>query len=507
MFDYNPAPKRLVSIIPERFHGQISDQLLVCDIQTDSREVSPGALFIALKGIRSDGEKYISNAVENGAVAILVEDQHLATVLKVEVPVIGIENLKDHVSEIAGKFFNFPSNSLNVVGVTGTNGKSTITSLVAQLNALAGTQSGIVGTLGYGLINKELVETGMTTPDIVKSYRIFAELKDAGAKSAAMEVSSHGIHQKRVEDIHFNVAVISNITRDHLDYHGSFEEYAETKKSFLLSSHCDTAVVNVDDKECASIIPRLEKTNKSFVTYGIDNEKAQVKATIEGYSETGISAAVKTPWGNKQIVCPLVGKFNLSNLLAAISACCMSGVNFEKVINGVSRLNAVSGRLQKVVVEDEFKLPNVFIDYAHTPDALEQVMKAVKKHVASKLWVVFGCGGDRDKGKRSEMGRIAADLADRVVVTSDNPRTENPEMIIEDIMQGAKHHTAVEAIAERHLAISVAIGSCDHDDFVLVAGKGHEDYQIIGTQKLPFSDYLVAQDALNRRRQSLKVAK
>lgn len=505
ILDYSPMPKTLVSIIPKSFRGQISEQLLINDVQADSRDVTPGSLFIALCGLEGDGEKHISNAVENGAVAILVEDDHLKSILNVEVPVVGIKNLKQEILNITERFYDAPVESLSVFGVTGTNGKSTITSLIAQLHALLGIKAGVLGTLGYGMIDDEYIDTGMTTPDLVKCQRIFAEIVACKGKMVAMEVSSHGIHQKRIENITFDMAVLSNITHDHLDYHGTFEEYARVKKSFLLSDNSKACIVNADDDECRKIIPDLDRLDKHYVTYGIDAEDSIVKAEVKKYTHSSIEAQILSPWGKADICCPLVGKFNLSNLLAAVASVCASGIKFNKVIRAIPKLKPVDGRLQKVELPSA-NLPRVFIDYAHTPDALEKALTSLRKHTSGNLWVVFGCGGDRDTSKRPIMGKIAAEFADRVVITSDNPRTEDPKRIISDILQGIKADIAHEVIEERDLAISLAIGNCSFNDCVLIAGKGHENYQLIGHKKVPFYDYHSAEVALRQRSESTKVA-
>ncbi len=507
MVEFNPVAKTLASIIPEVCSGTVSEQLLVSDIHTDSREVAPGGLFIALEGLNGNGEKYISNAVENGAVAILVEKEHLSSVINVEVPVIGVSALKKKLPKIAHKFFDHPSDSLSVFGVTGTNGKSTITSLIAQLASLSNTKSGLLGTLGYGLVNEQIVETGMTTPDSVKCHRVLAEFAQKKAKLVAMEVSSHGIDQGRVGAIRFDAAVISNITRDHLDYHGSFESYANTKKSFLLSNACDAAVVNRDDPQCADLIDSLKKLKKRMVTFGLNNPSADMSATIKTYRSDSMDVVIHSSWGDIETELPLVGEFNLSNLLAALSALCISGYSFKSFASLIPAVKPIAGRLQKVCVDSSVALPRVFVDFAHTPDALSQVILALKKHVAGRLWVVFGCGGDRDKGKRPEMGKIASELADIVIVTSDNPRSEDPRSIIDDVKAGIENGVATEVVEDRKVAIFLAVGSCKADDTVLIAGKGHEDYQLIGDKKFPFQDYVVASEALQDRSNSQGVAR
>lgn len=507
MLDLNLPAKTLASLIPKEFHGSFSDQLLVSDIQIDSRKVTPGALFIALQGIREDGKKYVSHAIENGAVAILVEDSQFASVRRGEVPIIGIPNLKARVADISEKYFDKPSEQLKVIGVTGTNGKSTIVSLIAQLGSLAGRNTATIGTLGYGLSKGAYTDTGMTTPDVVQCHRILAELLEQKAEIVAMEVSSHGIDQARVENVCFDVGIISNITRDHLDYHSSFDEYARVKRSFLLSEKCQSAVVNADDKECYCLIDDLKRRQKQILSYGLENSKADLRATINHYTSHGMEARIQSPWGIADVSIPLVGAFNLSNLLAAVAANCIVGLSFDEFISHVAKLKPVDGRLQRVLVTGEEQAPEVFIDYAHTPDALKQALLALRRHTSGKLWLVFGCGGDRDRGKRSQMGKIAQKFADRIIVTSDNPRTESPSAIIQDIIGGIEHGVSFDTVVERDIAILVAIGSSDISDCVLIAGKGHEDYQLIGNKKILFSDYLIAQRALQHRCDSSRLAR
>ncbi|MFL0810582.1 MAG: UDP-N-acetylmuramoyl-L-alanyl-D-glutamate--2,6-diaminopimelate ligase [Agarilytica sp.] len=503
MQEFNPAPKLLKSLLPAAVQGDFSEQLLINDIQIDSRNVTPGSLFVALKGQRDNGERYISSAVENGAVAVLVEDALLSSVFNLEIPIVGINDLKHRLGKVAADFFDRPSSSLSLVGITGTNGKSSIASYCAQLTQQLGQTSGIVGTLGYGLVNSRYESTGMTTPDVVSCQRILAELKSAGAKNVAMEVSSHGIDQNRVDEILFDVAVISNITRDHMDYHASFDDYAATKLSFLESTACKTAVINANDEHCAKAIAGIKKA-KECVSYAVKNGSAQVKADVRGvvnkFSDSGMNATIESPWGKAHVYVPLVGAFNLDNLLAAISASCLQGNDFDSVIGNVENLRALEGRMEKVRIQNGSSSPSVFVDYAHTPDALENALCALKEHTDGNLLLVFGCGGDRDTGKREEMGRIAEKYADEVIVTSDNPRSEDPNKIIADIEKGLIENTKCHKISDRAEAIAMAVNGASSSDVVLIAGKGHEDYQIVGDKKIYFSDYMVAKNMLENRR-------
>lgn len=513
---YSPQPLPLVSLLPKNHNAKISDQLLVSDVQIDSRYVSPGALFIALKGKADDGAKYIADAVEHGAAAVLVDESRLASVFNLEIPVIGITDLYNELPKIAQRFFGKQKQDMHLVGVTGTNGKSSIVSFVAQLNRAAGSPAATVGTLGYGLLGKPLCHTGMTTPDVVSCHRILAELYDEHATTVAMEVSSHGIHQKRIAGLAFDVCVLSNITRDHLDYHGSFRAYANVKKSLLLDEQCKAAVINYDDEECRELAQRLKAKGKACVTYSVlfcEENAADVYAKVSSFDPEGMRVRIFSPWTDDagvEVFIPLVGLFNLGNLLSAFAASALMKLDVSRLLAGMEKVYAVDGRMQCVDLPVDTavtKAPRVYIDYAHTPDALEQVLLALRSHTREKLWVVFGCGGDRDRGKRTLMGAVAHTLADRVVLTSDNPRSEDPASILAEVRSGIQNDALVDVFVERQAAIAFAIDSAGEDDVVLVAGKGHEDYQIIGNEKRPFSDYLVAKDCLAHRIGAWQVAK
>lgn len=505
MNDYSPKPQTLAKLLPDAPALGALAQLLVSDVQTDSRLIAPGALFVAVKNHAGNGEDYIAHAVANGAVAIVVDAASINAVLKLEIPIIGITNLETEAADIIARFFSYPANKVDLIGVTGTNGKSTITSLVAQLATRLDQRGAVIGTVGYGFPGgAPLAQTGMTTPDFVSTQRIISELVERGAQMIALEVSSHGIHQKRVDTLRFKVAVLSNITHDHLDYHGSFEEYARVKASWILSDGALATVINADDAECLRIAAQAKAKNKTCVLYGIANKQADVCAEIISFEEDGIVAKVQSPWGSAQLRAPIIGEFNLSNLLAAITALCVSGFSFHDVLARVGKIVPVAGRMQKVKIpQSKIELPNVYVDFAHSPDALEKVLLAIKKHTRGKLWVVFGCGGDRDKSKRPVMGEIAARLADYVIVTSDNPRSENPEAIMQNIRQGIDTPN-VDMVVNRETAIALAIHQCSVDDLVLIAGKGHENYQIIGEKRFPFSDYLIAKKSLIQRQMRLE---
>lgn len=506
--EYAPSPKTLNDILPEDAQGTFSRQLLINDIQIDSRLVSPGSLFIALKGSKQNGEVFIASAIENGAVAIVVDAESDADRRGIEVPIIKISRLRENIASIIVKFFESNAKKVAVYGITGTNGKSTISSMIAQLETLSGKRGAVIGTLGFGVVGAALVDTGLTTPDVVSCHRLLADLRGQGATSIAMEVSSHAIDQGRVDGVPFCVAIISNVTHDHLDYHGTFENYVNVKQQFLTDSAADVVVINLDDANTRSMISKVVSVGKRVYTYSTEDASADVFAQIKEFKSDSISIGLQSPWGNTELTIPMVGKFNVSNVLAALTSFAVMNEDFDSLTTWVQELKPVSGRLQKVELLDASQqLPKVFVDYAHTPDALSSVLRAMAEHKHDHLWVVFGCGGDRDVHKRPLMAAEAVALADRVIVTSDNPRTENPSKIIEDILKGVDATKPVEAIEKRDAAIHLAISNAGVNDTVLIAGKGHEDYQLIGETKFPFSDYLVAKEALERRAMSMKVAR
>jgi UDP-N-acetylmuramoyl-L-alanyl-D-glutamate--2,6-diaminopimelate ligase len=491
-------------------------------ISLDSRQVQPGDLFIAIKGTEVDGTAYIPQAIDLGAVAVLVEkDQQVARLVDglidsagASVPVIAVDNLREYVSDIAAVFYGQPSAKINLTGITGTNGKTTCSRLLAELMEMLSTSgskpgsAGFVGTLGYGMVRdtgyqalhdaadrvadqpSAITETGLTTPDAVAMQRILAELASKGATDIAVEVSSHSLVQRRVAGVQFDTAVFTNLSRDHLDYHGDINAYAAAKSRLFAMQGLRNGVINIDDSVGRMILANLSPDIRSF-SYSLENTEADIHCSTIGLSPEGLRASVVTPWGQGEISSPILGKFNLANLLAVIGAAGANGFDLADILAAIPNLRAVPGRMELVGVSTE---PAVVVDYAHTPDALEKALQALRVHCQGNLWAVFGCGGDRDIGKRAEMGEIAERCADKVVVTSDNPRTESPDIIIEHILQGTSREVIVES--DRRAAIRLAIGSADKNDVVLIAGKGHEDYQILGAQRLPFSDQAEARLAL-----------
>lgn len=489
----------LTRLIPElRLPGEMAREQ-VSGIALDSRQVLRGSVFLALKGGRTDGKNFIPDAIERGATAVFVEgnEGEQSHILQIEhgVPVIAVQELSQRVSEMAGIFFGHPSTQMKVIGVTGTNGKSTCVSLIAQLAEQLSVKSATVGTLGVG-VEGSLHNLGMTTPDAVTCQRVLAALHRQGVKLAAMEISSHGLDQHRVSAVQFSAGVFTNLSHDHLDYHKDLQHYAAAKRKLFECFGLQNAVINLDDPFAAQMV-EAAKQHAEVLTYSLLHFVADVFAEDMQYSAEGVRFYLRSPWGEATVASPLLGEFNVYNLIAAFAALASQGFDFDRLVSAVPLLNPIPGRMQKVVGDDLM----VVVDYAHTPDALAQAIAATRVHTSGDLWVVFGCGGDRDRAKRSVMARTAESYADHIVVTTDNPRSESPHSIIADVCAGfvdGSHHSVVD----REEAIYFAVQTAQPGDVVLLAGKGHEDYQIVGDRNLPFSDVSVAERALRARSES-----
>ena len=485
--------------------------LVVSGLQLDSRKLEPNELFIAFPGLHSDGRHYLAQAKAAGAVAALVESEGFNTTDETPLPVIAIENLAHKVSAIAGRFYADPTASLPVIGITGTNGKTTCTQLLAQLFAILGKPAGVIGTLGYGLLSSDevstkssLTDTGLTTPDAVSVQRILADLLDAGAGVVAMEVSSHSLDQGRVAGLHFSTAVFTNLSQDHLDYHQTMAAYQQAKARLFKAPGLKNAIVNRDDAAGRAIIAELAAFSElNCYSYSCSQKDADIYAEAPTFGLQGMCAQLTTPWGQGELRSHLQGDFNLSNLLAVIGVACTEGYALPAVLAAVAQLKPVPGRLEVV---DAQALPVVVVDYAHTGDALEKALRALRSACQGRLWCVFGCGGDRDQGKRPVMGAIAAELADQLVITSDNPRGEDAQAIIDAVLAGvpadSNKVSEPQIFVDRRAAIRFAVSNAAEQDVVLIAGKGHEDYQLIKDQRLPFNDVAEARLALRERGES-----
>lgn len=462
-------------------------------ITTDSRQVQVGSLFLAYSGDVSDGRDYIPDAIKNGASAIIWDTENFEWNAEWDIENVGIKHLRQQSGAIASQFYKAPSEKMWMIGVTGTNGKTSITQWLSQCFNNLNHKTAVIGTLGNGLPN-QLSETSNTTPDAVLLQRLLADYAQQGVQNVAMEVSSHGLHQGRVQAINFDVAVLSNLTRDHLDYHITFEAYAAAKRSLFEYSDLKCAVLNADDDFGQVLTHDLNAADKTVLTYGI--EQGDVRAENLRFGTTNFSFDAVTPYGNAAVQVNLVGKFNVYNVLAVLATLLVSQVSLADAIAVIAQIESAKGRMQML---GGGNLPLVVVDYAHTPDALEKVLDTLKQQASSKIICVFGCGGNRDKGKRPEMGKVATRLADAVVVTSDNPRDEAPDGIIEDILKdmhgnGMQRNYMVEP--DRAKAISVGILSAKPNDIVLIAGKGHEEYQEVKGKKHYFSDIEQAKDVL-----------
>lgn len=465
----------------------------VSGLQLDSRQVRPGDVFFALAAepMRS---RYIEQACSLGARCVVVDKaQPLPSVAGARL--LPLEQPKAHLAEWAAQFYGYPGKALKIVGITGTNGKSTSAFLLAQLlEAVTGEQGGVVGTLGFGHWSEPLLDTGKTTPDAINLQRLFHQLAASGVTQVAMEVSSHALDQGRCKHVFFDAAVYTNLTRDHLDYHGSMAEYAKAKAALFAWPQLPLAVINADDAY-AHVMQAAVTGQTQVLTYGVGAQtSADVKALNCQFSVAGVVFDLVTSWGSCPIQSPLLGRFNLENLLASIATLlALHPQAWGRLAQWVAALQPVPGRMQ--VVPGPAKGPKVVVDYAHTPDALEKALAAVKAHTTGKIWVVFGCGGDRDRGKRPLMAQAAQASADHIVITSDNPRTEDPEQILAEISAGFSTRNWLQII-DRPAAIAAAIKAAAPADWVLIAGKGHETYQIIGQTIIPMSDVAEARRAL-----------
>ncbi len=475
-------------------------------LTADSRQVQAGDLFVAMVGKTVDGRSYISDAVKKGAVAVLSE---AGAPNDLNVPIVEYTDLSKTLGFIANRFFSEPSKCLRVIGITGTNGKTSCSYFIAYLLSVWRKQCGIMGTLGVGLLDN-LQSMNCTTPDVISVHKALAKFRDQGAFAVAMEVSSHALTQERVQGVQFDTAIFTNLTQDHLDYHGDMAHYWQAKKQLFIAHDIKNAVINLEDPKAQDLITSLLRTKhiskNNIIGYTTSDISFISKEALGGISivktlalyldNAGMSATIQTPWGKGQIECALLGRFNLSNILAALSTVCIQGMPFDLALQAIHSLPTVPGRMMCLGGKTQ---PMVVIDYAHTPDALKQVLSALRPHCRSKLWCIFGCGGERDRAKRPLMANVAESLSDKVIMTSDNPRQEHTSQIFADMKQGLKKPDVVLVEPDRIAAITHAIMKASPLDIILIAGKGHETAQIIGTKSLPLNDYDEAIAVLKRR--------
>ena len=473
----------------------------ISGIQMDSRLLNKGDLFIACFGQNHDARNFIDDAIALGVSAVLAESggswqgvQEIGGV-----PVIAIDKLWAKISEIAARFYSRPSEQLTVIGVTGTNGKTSCSQFIAQALGKMGMHCGVIGTLGYGTYGK-LKETQLTTPDAVFTQMALAEMVRDDIEPVVMEVSSVGLHQKRVKAVAFDTAIFTNLTRDHLDYHETMEAYLENKKKLFETEGLKHAVVNLDDPSALAIINAIA-SDVEVMTYSLNNKIATVYAEEISLTPQGIDAVVVTPAGKGRVTPRLIGYFNFSNLLAVIATLVSylsrrGDLNLVTLCRHLSGISPVNGRMEIV---GESKEVTTVVDYAHTPDGLRSALLALRDHFNGRIWCVFGCGGNRDKGKRPIMGEIAEEFADYLIISDDNPRNEKGDEIVLHILSGINNVAAVKVIRDRAEAIEYAVLNAQPGDVVLIAGKGHETYQDVGGNRLIFSDANQVRLALQKR--------
>ena len=483
------------------FRDDLKVDVFIHRLQTDSRKIRPGDLFIAYPGRRVDGRRYIEEAVKKQAAAVLYEANRYKPSVQSGIPLIALPNLQDHVGDIAARFYGDPSKKIKVIGVTGTNGKTSCTHFIAQsLQAQKKISCGVIGTLGYGFADN-LNRMNYTTPDPIQLQQVFAKLQEQNAKAVAMEVSSHALDQSRVQGVHFTIAVFTQLSQEHLDYHSNMESYARTKALLFEQPDLLYGVVNCDDALGRHIIDNYYSKLK-LVGYSTDGMKdarvSYIRATHIKTLEHGFLVNVQTSWGQGTFKISLLGRFNISNSLSVLGVLCLCEVPFEEALIELSKLNTVRGRMQVVNIHHhKHRRPRVIVDYAHTPDALKKVLMTLREHCKGQLICVFGCGGNRDRRKRPKMAAIAERLTNQIILTNDNPRSESPLAIIQDIQAGFKNKNSVIIEADRAKAIKYAVQKATSNDTVLIAGKGHETTQIIGMDILPFDDVEEAKKVLN----------
>ena len=498
-----PAQERSQApLLSQLLHGLArvapSQDVAVQGLALDSRQVRPGVLFLAVAGRQRHGVDFVTAAIAAGAAAIAWEPTEAITedsgpLRAAPVPVIAVAQLGRRVGDIAARFYGHPSHDLFVVGVTGTDGKTSCAHFLAQALHTAGDPCGAIGTLGYGLYGA--LRPGLhTTPDALTLQRELAALRDTGARAVAIEVSSHGLDQGRVTDVAFDVAVLTNLSRDHLDYHGDEAAYAAAKRRLFCMPDLGAAVLNLDDAFGRTLYAELPAA-LPLVVYALGREAVTdldrpntrwLVATDIVAGTAGLSIDIDGSWGVGHLDVALLGRFNAGNLLAVLAVLLIRGVSFSAALARLARVQTVTGRMEPF--GGGTSRPLVVVDYAHTPRALEQVLQALREHCSGSLWCVVGAGGERDTGKRPLMGAIAERLADYVVLTDDNPRHEDATQIVMDILAGMQDPDAVYVQRDRATAIAQAITNSDPGDVVLIAGKGHEDYQQVGDRRLPFSD-------------------
>ncbi|GEK57313.1 UDP-N-acetylmuramoyl-L-alanyl-D-glutamate--2,6-diaminopimelate ligase [Marinococcus halophilus] len=482
--------KYITDIIPSIMVRLEREDKEIESLHMDSREVTPNGLFFCIEGTKVDGHDFASQAVNNGAAAVIAE-RHV----DVEAPVWLVKDTQKVMAYAADHFYDHPTKDVRVIGITGTNGKTTTSHLVESILNEEQTKTGLIGTM-YAKIGSESIETNNTTPESLELQQLFAGMRDKEVKSCVMEVSSHALQMGRVRGVQFRTAVFTNLSQDHLDYHGSMESYRNAKGLLFsqlgnsFAGELSTAVLNGDDAASAYF---EAVTTVPVLTYGL-SENNDIYAENINTTGSKTSFTLHTPWGSTEVEYPLLGKFNVYNALAAIAACIAENVSVTSIVDGLKHAPGVSGRFEAVEAGQE---STIVVDYAHTPGGLENVVQTAREMTEGRLYAVIGCGGDRDKEKRPKMAAVAEKFSDMVILTSDNPRSEDPVSILEQMEAGFTGNT-YEIIEDREKAIERAVFLAGAGDTVLIAGKGHETYQIVGDQTLPFDDRKVAKEAVRK---------
>jgi UDP-N-acetylmuramoyl-L-alanyl-D-glutamate--2,6-diaminopimelate ligase len=458
-------------------------------ISLDNRNIEPGNAFVAVQGQAVHGLDYARSAVAAGAVAVIHDGRKALPQL--DVPVVHVPNLGDKLGELASRYYGAPSEQMTIAGVTGTNGKTSVAHFLAQSWQRVYGNAGMIGTLGYGSVGR-LQRGAHTTPDALRLQHVLSDCLKSDIERLAMEVSSHALQQHRCQTVQFDAAVFTNLSRDHLDYHRDMAEYAAAKRSLFTDYAPPFAIINHDDDYGRKWFGELNG-GMQMLSFGLQ-KGAELRADIRSMDIDGMTIRVEGPWGSDQVHTCLLGEFNASNLLATAGTLALLGMPWHRVLHQIEVMQPVPGRMMRLGGDPG--QPVVVIDYAHTPDALQSALRAVRAHLNGKLICVFGCGGNRDQGKRPQMGRAAELLADDVFVTSDNPRNESASKIIEDVIAGFETPSRVRVEPDRATAIQQAIANSRPGDVVLVAGKGHETWQEINGQRIPFSDETAIRAAL-----------
>ena len=483
----------LTKLLPDV--ANIPANLEITGLVMDSRDIRPGDAFVAIAGFGAHGLGFVDQARERGAAIILFEPP-APDDLPAPADAVAVPGLRARMGEMANQFHGAPSKAMTMVGVTGTSGKTSTVQLIAQAFEKIGVRTGTIGTLGVGLYGQE-VATGFTTPLVLPMHKMLAELRDVGAKAVAMEVSSHALDQGRVDAVHYDIAVFTNLTRDHLDYHGDMESYGAAKAKLFSRPGLRAAVINRDDAFGRRLLDGLRSPVRGIGISASGDVAADIAATGVTLDARGIGFDLRIGDRTRYVQSPLLGRFNIDNVLTVAGVLLAEGRGFGEIVEVLESLQPVAGRMNRL--GGDGVLPLVVIDYSHKPDPLEQALQSLRAHLKGQLTCVFGCGGDRDRGKRPQMAAIAEKLSERVIVTDDNPRTEDGDAIVADIVAGFAKPDAAIVLRDRRAAITRAINEASAADIVLVAGKGHETYQEVAGVKHDFDDMAVARELLEAR--------